>query len=1685
MSIILTIYSKQAFKRVLLPVVNNADYEIFLSEGLFNLSKSINLKLENIENQWYFVHAEEYEIECMSDDGFDYSSPLVSNSDRPKNDYKLLVDNKHIISIILQQTENSFVIYDHYDISTLNRAITIGRDPHCIVEYDFEEKHLLGSEHATLFKNGNKYYYQDMKSTNGSYINNRRISGSIELQFGDCIDLFGLRMVFLGDNLAINALESNAKINNEILKVLDKKITALEKPNKKTLTRIFHRSPRQFRHLENDVIKIDDPPASKEQVKRTGSLVALGSALTMSLPMLLGCAFMIIASRISGISRGIFMYVGLVTAVSSAIIGTIRGIMGMRKAVKEYEEYEKLRSEKYGAYLREEEKRIQAKYERNSRVLSERYVSAKESALYNADTPSLWGRNTNQPDYLTHRLGIGDLPFQVDIQIPEKKFAMVDNNLMELPREIKKKYSQLKNVPICVDLLEQMLVGVIGGRRMAGGIKLVRDLLIQIAANNAYTDVKIALIYDNNRDGLEKEWDFVRWIPHTWNETKTFRYIASNKEEASNVFYELNKVIRQRVEDKNSFENSRKKGILKPYYVLIVAAPEFLEGELISQYLLDPDFCYGLSTIYMTEKYEQLPNNCEFIIENDEEYHGVYNVSDDLEERVSVRFDDLTIEDAERFATCIASIELQEIEESGDIPDSVAFLDMYGVNTIHELDVLTRWRKNRTYDSMRALVGLKGGGIPCYLDIHEKYHGPHGLVAGTTGSGKSETLQTYILSLAINFSPDDVGFFVIDYKGGGMANLFADLPHMVGQISNLSGNQINRALLSIQSEKERREALFANYGVKDIRDYTKLYKNNEATVPLPHLIIVIDEFAEMKKEEPEFIQEIISVSRVGRSLGIHLIMATQKPSGSVSDDIWANSRFKLCLRVQSKQDSTDVLHKPDAAYLTQVGRCYLQVGNDELYELFQSGYSGAVYSEEHDGSETSIAQMLTVDGVPSIEGNHARLLRQKEKKIEWIGLLLNEIQDVLGDDRKEISEYSRLDYENLTSAIFKKLKIDMIDYPDNDHNKENMITLLEWIGKCGFNASEIVEKEDGFTNAKKKLPQILEKTQLEAVVGYLKDIAEENHYTHDFSLFMPLLPEKIVLAELIDSRNLWNQCNRFDGTKWPVHSGKWIIETSIGLYDDPENQRQDALIMSFDRLGDVLLLGAPNTGKTTFLQTLIYALTNRYSPSEINLYLLELSAHKFGAFEKMPHVGGIIKDSDSNDRIEKLFMMISRELANRKRTLGDIGFSQYVQMNGYDSIPAIFIIIDSFSVFSGKIGDRFYGNINQIVKEGIAYGVFLIVSAGGISSAEIPNSIAQNFKTRICLELNNSFDYGTYMRATKMRIRPENGVLGRGIAFVGNRALEFQTALSLDVENDTRLIEKIKEEAEIMETVWAHEKAHPIPQIPEKPLWHDYSSMSEVKRLFNDDRVIPIGYDAQSAEPTGLDLSHYYTVLITGGKKKGKTNALKVFMHSVYEKKERLVVVDFDKNLSSISDELGATYIDSEKQWGDFLDVFLRNDVAIRNAEKGRLRGLGAEDEDIYCEMNKFEKIFIFIDDLVSFVERVINPTEAEVQANTLVNMEMLVEKGALHNIFWIAAFDKEDSLKVSSTKLFKLFVKDLKGIHFGGNPRATALQGMNFDSFDRKALDSLKPAGRAMIPSNDEELTSEIVIPLVKERLS
>lgn len=264
------------------------------------------------------------------------------------------------------------------------------------------------------------------------------------------------------------------------------------------------------------------------------------------------------------------------------------------------------------------------------------------------------------------------------------------------------------------------------------------------------------------------------------------------------------------------------------------------------------------------------------------------------------------------------------------LPNTITFLEMENIGKVEQLNIINRWKNNDPTKSLKAEVGVDENGDLMYLDLHEKFHGPHGLIAGMTGSGKSEFIITYVLSMALNYSPNEVSFILIDYKGGGLAGAFENkntgvkLPHLAGTITNLDKAEMDRTLVSIDSEVRRRQKIFneardsLGESTIDIYKYQKFYREGKLSTPVPHLIIVCDEFAELKSQQPDFMDNLISIARIGRSLGVHLILATQKPSGVVNDQIWSNSKFRVCLKVQEKADSMEMLKRPEAAELKQV-----------------------------------------------------------------------------------------------------------------------------------------------------------------------------------------------------------------------------------------------------------------------------------------------------------------------------------------------------------------------------------------------------------------------------------------------------------------------------------------------------------------------------------------------------------------------------------------------------------------------------------------------------------------------------------------------------------------------------------------------------------------------------------------------
>ena len=285
-----------------------------------------------------------------------------------------------------------------------------------------------------------------------------------------------------------------------------------------------------------------------------------------------------------------------------------------------------------------------------------------------------------------------------------------------------------------------------------------------------------------------------------------------------------------------------------------------------------------------------------------------------------------------------------------EVIESPSFYSIHNLKAIDNKIIHENWRKNHVYEGMIAHIGAKENGEVIYLNLHEDYEGPHVLIAGMTGSGKSELLLTLIYSLCINYSPHELQFVLIDFKGGGLSsNFFMQEeyePHICNVLTNLDESEIKKAILSLELECRYREALFQEVSkqlstpIYHIHQYQRMAALKHWKY-LPSLVIIVDEFAELKRDYPDFLQELIRIARVGRSLGIHLILSTQKPSGIVSEQIWANAQFKICLKVQDEIDSKEVLKVSDAAYLREKGEFYC-ISNHEL-EKGRSGYIHALY----------------------------------------------------------------------------------------------------------------------------------------------------------------------------------------------------------------------------------------------------------------------------------------------------------------------------------------------------------------------------------------------------------------------------------------------------------------------------------------------------------------------------------------------------------------------------------------------------------------------------------------------------------------------------------------------------------------------------------------------------------------------
>ena len=1270
---IVTTITKSQIKSISLPQKVKGQY--WLCETTDNGDERL-VSIEGINDKWILKSSRQ--VKLLDSQNNKLKNTVIS----PLSIYILGKSNGENVYVFTEPITEDRQVFTKYIVNS-DVDLKIGRNE--MNDICFSNK-VVSSKHAVLsFRNG-KWYIKDTNSTNGTFVNNVRTQQA-ELNVGDTIFIMGLKIVIGKYIIAINNPDGKVSISGKLKKFVNQAVEPVDEEDEYELAEkeYFYRSPRFKRDVEKAQFKIDAPPTSPISEEMPWMLV-IGSSLAMGMMSMVTLVSAIAGANITSMIMG-----------GSMLIGTVLlPIITKNYEKRRKQKKERLRQRKYREYLDKITVRITEECQLQEEILNENSTTIQECEVRIRETRrNLWERGIGQNDFLKVRVGVGEGVLDAEFHYTERKFTLDDDNLQEELLTLCEKPKPLHNIPITYSLFENPISGVIGERK--GVVYFAKGLIIQLAALYSYDEVKFVFIYD---DKEKNDFEFVKWLPHVWSDDNNFRFIATDSNEMKEVSAYLERVIEAR-EQLNPTELEDE----SPYYIIFSMSKNIAtRAEMIKKILAAKENLH-ISIVTFYDELNSLPKECSMVVELSGAGGRLFDKNDISGKSIGFAPDIYYTNDPLDLSVTLANTSLDTTASKFKLPGMITFLELFGVGKVEHLNALTRWKENDPTKSLEAAVGVDTYGEIFMLDLHEKFHGPHGLVAGMTGSGKSEFIITYILSLAVNYHPDEVAFILIDYKGGGMAKSFERLPHTAGIITNLDGAAIKRSLVSIESELKRRQMIFAQaskrVGVSniDIYKYQKLYREGTVSEPLQHLFIISDEFAELKTQQPEFMTQLVSAARIGRSLGVHLILATQKPSGVVDDQIWSNSKFRVCLKVQERADSMDMLKRPDAAELTDTGRFYLQVGYNELFELGQSAWSGAPY-------------------YPS-----DRVVKEKDNSVVVIDTNGHPIKQVKADKKRSLYE-----------------------------------------------------------NAKK---------QLDVITEYLRAIAEEEGIKVR-PLWLEPIPPVILLDKIKE--------------KYSTSSVRFDLNPVIGEYDDPAHQQQCVLRLPISREGNVVVYGVAGSGKTSFLDAMIYSLIQEHTPDEVNIYILDFASETLRAFSKAPHVGDVILSYES-EKVSNLFKLLQGEIEKRKKLFADFGgdYASYISSSG-KTLPSIVIAINNFAAFTEMYEEK-EDAVSFLSRAGTKYGIYFVLTA--LSTGAVRFRLLQNFKQLLVLQLNDESDYSSVVGKTDGLFPSKHK--GRGL-IKREEIYEFQIASLIEDGSPYVFIrDACKKTAES----WRGETAHKIPILPD------------------------------------------------------------------------------------------------------------------------------------------------------------------------------------------------------------------------------------------------------------------------------
>lgn len=1055
-----------------------------------------------------------------------------------------------------------------------------------------------------------------------------------------------------------------------------------------------------------------------------------------------------------------------------------------------------------------------------------------------------WERRPSDPDFLDARIGSGIRPLSRRLKLKldtSSPLIVYDPVCQSAADQLIELYADVPEMPLVLPLSEYGVVSMVGDRDAIRS--MARSMVAQLSVFHSPNDLRVGVVRDGQ---LRPHWEWLKWLPHnTFDDARDgnlpARFVTGNTVQIAEL---LTDEIERRTVDLQR-RRGRRPGPGTQRLVIVLDGEQQstlsgLEVEAPVTSLAD----LGIHVVVLVADKREEPESVDlrlFVdeegrIEEDTEAENPDKGSDTDHAPLKGDADRSDVAQLTALARVLAPFGITAIDGDDAMHGDVGLPDILGVDDVAKLDTRRTWRKRSTSDYLRVPIGIGPNGNTVLLDLKESAFGgmgPHGLVVGATGSGKSEMLRTMVASLVINHSPENLALLLVDFKGGAT---FADtdrLPHSAGLITNLADDDslVIRFREATFGELVRRQQILKEAGnLPNLHAYEAAREKNPDLEPLPHLLIIIDEFSELLTAHPDFAELFVAIGRIGRSIGVHLLLATQRLESGKIKGLESHLSYRVGLRTFSEGESREAIGVGDAYHLPpEPGSGYLKV-DTSVFERFKAAMVSHPYEppadEDDEEQHDPVLPLLSYNGLEKLSGT-------------------NELVDSLIGTLREKKEGA-------------------------DETEEKRSILQVTVDRLVASGADRVR-----------------------------------------AIWVPPLPEKLTLDSVLE--DLGESDLEGPGTEPPAQE----MRAALGLTDIPRDQKVVPTELDFTGgEGNVVVLGGPQSGKSTLLRTMVASLAWRYPPGRVSVYAIDFGGGGLQAMDDLPHVAGVAGRADP-EKVQRVLVDVSAQLDRRQRTFRKHKLDSPAalrQARADGKVPAsvpgdLFLIIDGWSAVRDTLddADQF---LTDIASRGPSLGVHTILT--GAANSQIRSRLQAMFGGHFELRLSDPMD-SSIGRKIAQEVPKETP--GRGLT-----AEERHAHVALPrvdgVASDEDIGAGVRDLVERVKNRWPQKAVEGVKTLPEHVDLEDLLKGRPGPHGGKLDLVL--GLAESSLAPATTNLERDPHLVVFGDPQSGKSALLRGMATQIMRRPSKeigIVMVDFRRShLELIPEEYQLAYCTTAEQ---------------------------------------------------------------------------------------------------------------------------------------------------------------------------